>query len=157
MPVIEWKDLKQLVNFLSCHGPSGVEQVAALIHRGEDTRTQGETTAARNEHKWREVTKDDKAFISNRERERERERESEGHTGVQCVTRPALILQSIVHPSIHPSILCGRSRDMKRPHDYSSPDSDTDEFIDVGQEDGFWWASANHSWVCVTHAPQSHF
>lgn len=26
---------------------------------------------------------------------------------------------------------------MKRPHDYSSPDSDTDEFIDVGQEDGF--------------------
>ncbi|XP_076005820.1 hairy/enhancer-of-split related with YRPW motif-like protein [Genypterus blacodes] len=24
---------------------------------------------------------------------------------------------------------------MKRPHDYSSPDSDTDEFIDVGQED----------------------
>ncbi|CAF99454.1 unnamed protein product [Tetraodon nigroviridis] len=27
---------------------------------------------------------------------------------------------------------------MKRPQDYSSPDSDTDEFIDVGQEDGFW-------------------
>ncbi|KAM6903530.1 hairy/enhancer-of-split related with YRPW motif-like protein [Lycodopsis pacificus] len=26
---------------------------------------------------------------------------------------------------------------MKRPHDYSSPDSDTDEFIDVGQEDGY--------------------
>ncbi|AWP21883.1 putative hairy/enhancer-of-split related with YRPW motif-like protein [Scophthalmus maximus] len=26
---------------------------------------------------------------------------------------------------------------MKRPHDYSSPDSDTDEFIDVGQEDSF--------------------
>ncbi|KAJ4927791.1 hypothetical protein JOQ06_015593 [Pogonophryne albipinna] len=26
---------------------------------------------------------------------------------------------------------------MKRPHDYSSPDSDTDEFIDPGQEDGF--------------------
>lgn len=28
--------------------------------------------------------------------------------------------------------------EMKRPHDYSSPDSDTDELIDVGQEDGFW-------------------
>ncbi|XP_028317076.1 hairy/enhancer-of-split related with YRPW motif-like protein [Gouania willdenowi] len=26
---------------------------------------------------------------------------------------------------------------MKRPHDYSSPDSDTDEFIDVGQEDSY--------------------
>uniref|UniRef100_A0A673BJU6 Hairy/enhancer-of-split related with YRPW motif-like protein n=1 Tax=Sphaeramia orbicularis TaxID=375764 RepID=A0A673BJU6_9TELE len=26
---------------------------------------------------------------------------------------------------------------MKRPHDYSSPDSDTDEFIDVGQEDNY--------------------
>ncbi|TNN87997.1 Hairy/enhancer-of-split related with YRPW motif-like protein [Liparis tanakae] len=26
---------------------------------------------------------------------------------------------------------------MKRPHDYSSPDSDTDDFIDVGQEDGY--------------------
>ncbi|XP_065109764.1 hairy/enhancer-of-split related with YRPW motif-like protein [Paramisgurnus dabryanus] len=26
---------------------------------------------------------------------------------------------------------------MKRPHDYSSPDSDTDELIDVGQEDGY--------------------
>ncbi|KAM9738523.1 LOW QUALITY PROTEIN: hairy/enhancer-of-split related with YRPW motif-like protein [Menidia menidia] len=26
---------------------------------------------------------------------------------------------------------------MKRPQDYSSPDSDTDEFIDVGQEDGY--------------------
>ncbi|KAA0710505.1 Hairy/enhancer-of-split related with YRPW motif-like protein [Triplophysa tibetana] len=26
---------------------------------------------------------------------------------------------------------------MKRPHDYSSPDSDTDELIDVGQEDSF--------------------
>ncbi|XP_031709830.1 hairy/enhancer-of-split related with YRPW motif-like protein [Anarrhichthys ocellatus] len=26
---------------------------------------------------------------------------------------------------------------MKRPHDYSSPDLDTDEFIDVGQEDGY--------------------
>eukprot|EP00066_Takifugu_rubripes_P029166 XP_011618432.1 PREDICTED: hairy/enhancer-of-split related with YRPW motif-like protein [Takifugu rubripes] len=26
---------------------------------------------------------------------------------------------------------------MKRPQDYSSPDSDTDEFIDVGQEDSF--------------------
>ncbi|XP_020498838.1 hairy/enhancer-of-split related with YRPW motif-like protein [Labrus bergylta] len=26
---------------------------------------------------------------------------------------------------------------MKRPHDYSSPDSDTDEYIDVGQEDGY--------------------
>ncbi|KAF7206955.1 hairy/enhancer-of-split related with YRPW motif-like protein [Nothobranchius furzeri] len=26
---------------------------------------------------------------------------------------------------------------MKRPHEYSSPDSDTDEFIDVGQEDSY--------------------
>lgn len=28
---------------------------------------------------------------------------------------------------------------MKRPHDYSSPDSDTEELIDVGQEDSYWW------------------
>lgn len=42
-------------------------------------------------------------------------------------------------PRFSPSSLPLRQvRDMKRPQDYSSPDSDTDEFIDVGQEDGFW-------------------
>lgn len=45
---------------------------------------------------------------------------------------------SIIIPSIHPSNELLSDRAMKRPHDYSSPDSDTDEFIDVGQEDGFW-------------------
>lgn len=45
-----------------------------------------------------------------------------------------------IAPSIQPS-LAGIEEDpvaMKRPHDYSSPDSDTDELIDVGQEDGYW-------------------
>ncbi|XP_061597916.1 hairy/enhancer-of-split related with YRPW motif-like protein [Cololabis saira] len=34
---------------------------------------------------------------------------------------------------------------MKRPHDYSSPDTDTDEFIDVGQEDGYGPVSGSMS------------
>nr|XP_020479512.1 hairy/enhancer-of-split related with YRPW motif-like protein [Monopterus albus] len=34
---------------------------------------------------------------------------------------------------------------MKRPHDYSSPDSDTDEFIDVGQEDSYCPVSGSMS------------
>lgn len=42
---------------------------------------------------------------------------------------------------VFPPSIWGQVRDMKRPQDYSSPDSDTDEFIDVGQEDSFWWAS----------------
>lgn len=47
----------------------------------------------------------------------------------------------VYYLSIHLSIQWEQDKDMKRPHDYSSPDSDTDEFIDVGQEDSFWWAS----------------
>ncbi|KAM6899387.1 hairy/enhancer-of-split related with YRPW motif-like protein [Xenentodon cancila] len=34
---------------------------------------------------------------------------------------------------------------MKRPHDYSSPDTDTDEFIDVGQEDSYCPVSGSMS------------
>lgn len=78
---------------------------------------------SRNTHKWQQVTRDHKAFISKRDRE---------------------------GSSIRPSPPAQRA-EMKRPHDYSSPDSDTDEFIDVGQEDSYWWASAKHtcSWSTI--------
>lgn len=61
------------MNFLSCHGPLGVDQVALLTHRGKDRR---HMKNQQNKHKWQEVTKDNKAFISNSE-----EKQSEGHTG----------------------------------------------------------------------------
>ncbi len=38
---------------------------------------------------------------------------------------------------------------MKRPHDYSSPDSDTDEPIDVGQEDSYWWELSVYIVLCA--------
>lgn len=148
------------MNFLSCHGPLGVDQVALLTHRGQDTRHM-KKQQKRNTHKWQEVTKDNKAFISNSAREAE----SEGHTGWElhpegrrswlraaerAADRITQIHQSIIHPSVQP---VREGANMKRPHDYSSPDSDTDEFIDVGQEDGYWWASANHTWGCNTCPP----
>lgn len=57
----QWESarLKLLVNFLSCHGPSGVDQVAPLTHRGQDRHTHEE------KYKWQEVTKDNEAFINN--------------------------------------------------------------------------------------------
>ena len=150
------------MNFLSCHGPLGVDQVAVLTHRGQDRRHMKKQ--GKNKHKWQEVTKDNEAFISRSVRGTEwgahrvstssrgetvdgvlppRSRES----GWQDRPDPSVHHPSI-HPSIHQSRRWGRVKDMKRPHDYSSPDSDTDEFIDVGQEDSFWWASANHTWGC---------
>lgn len=94
------------------------------------------------------------------------EKQSEGHTGwalrgetavsaspSRSRERPARSPRSISSLNICQSSKWGKGKDMKRPHDYSSPDSDTDEFIDVGQEDSFWWASANHTWgwnTCLT-------
>lgn len=157
------KRLKRLVNFLSCHGPLGVDQVAPLSHRGKDRRRMKKHRQPKhqnNKQKWQEVTKDNGALISNRAKQAE----SEGHSGwvphpegdsLQAAER---ITNKIIQPdpsvpqpsiiSLHHSSQQGRGREMKRPHDYSSPDSDTDEFIDVGQEDSYWWASFNHTWVC---------
>ncbi|KAG7245141.1 hypothetical protein INR49_023707 [Caranx melampygus] len=59
------------------------------------------------------------------------------HAAQRAAEKITQILQSIIHSSVCSSIQTGRCRDMKRPHDYSSPDSDTDEFIDVGQEDSY--------------------
>ncbi len=58
---------------------------------------------------------------------------------------------SLTAPSIQQSL--ARIEDpvaMKRPHDYSSPDSDTDELIDVGQEDSYWWGL----WVYIVLCAQ---
>lgn len=55
-----------------------------------------------------------------------------------------------IHSPVRSSIRAGQFGDMKRPHDYSSPDSDTDEFIDVGQEDSYWWASTTHTCIYNT-------
>lgn len=152
------------MNFLSCHGPLGVDQVALLTHRGQDRRHM-KKLQKRNKHKWQEVTKDNKAFISNSAREAEWgahrvSASSRGETvfsvllpprsGERAADRITQIHQSVIHPSAQP---VREGADMKRPHDYSSPDSDTDEFIDVGQEDGYWWASANPTWGCNTCPP----
>lgn len=103
-------------------------------------KKKGREDSRRNkEDKWQEVTQRIQAFISEwkrvrgalgerRQRRRVSERKRESASG------NILQIPSVHQLSIH-------SGDMKRPHDYSSPDSDTDEFIDVGQEDGFWWAS----------------
>lgn len=118
-----------------------------------------------NKHEWQEVTKDNRALISNRAREAE----SDGHAGWvlhpegdflkrqrQEPTRSSSQTCQSPRPSVisrHRSSQWGRGREMKRPHDYSSPDSDTDEFIDVGQEDSYWWASFSHTWDCNTFPP----
>lgn len=147
------KRLKQAGNFLVAMGPRGSSEWQCWVIEG---RTDEETIKT---HKWQEVSTDKEDFIGARE-----QRGTEGNF-VQRETVTSTSKQR-EQPHFSPSSLSLRQLgNMKRPQDYSSPDSDTDEFIDVGQEDSFWWASWSKlqlSWdknrnkrdqmlCCVTH------
>lgn len=98
--------------------------------------------------KWQELSTDKEDFIGDKEH-----RGAEGNFAERGDGRQYLRAESVT--SFPPSIR-GQVRDMKRPQDYSSPDSDTDEFIDVGQEDSFWWASRRNGQLCWDRDQSQH-
>lgn len=110
------------MNFLSCHGPLGGRSSGTADSqrkRTEDTCVE-ETPKKKNIHKWQEVTKDNKAFISNSAGETE----SEGHTGwalhpegrrssvgcFQTAEKADHPNPSVHHPSISPASEEGAER-----------------------------------------------
>lgn len=143
--------------FLSCHGPLGVDQVAVLTHRGQDRRHMKKQD--KNKHKWQEVTKDNKAFISRSARETEwgAHRVSASSTGETVVgVSPARSgengRQDRADPSsIHQSISPGGEEGSKTWRDLTTtaPQTRTQtSLLTWDKKTASGERSANHTWGC---------